>query len=234
MALKRGLAAVFGLLAIAILISAWHPLRDWVSVRFTDGYYVEFDYLRQGLWLGIPGALALVVSLYVLIRRNAHGSWLAIPMVLLLMLAIAIPGFVRFPASEAGHDVHRRAQSVAGALVGWSGASGRFPATEAEFQEAMKRVDREEAARPSRYARAGQRIPLRFVFVPGAKGPHQPTPPGDQPAILYCAVSEDGRRLWLTATGLDQNVGGAVVLLEFEPGLRWLEVKTSGTTDAHR
>jgi hypothetical protein len=98
----------------------------------------------------------------------------------------------------------------------------------------MKGVYRAEVARPSRYARGGQRLPYRFVFVPGAKGPHQSAPPGDRPGILYCAVSEDGQRLWVTATGLDRAVGGSVVWLEFEPGLRWLEEKTTGTTDAHR
>jgi hypothetical protein len=234
MILKRGLAAVFSLLAVAVLAAARHPLRDWFGVRFGDGYYVEFDYLRQGLWLAIPGALALAVSLYVLIRRNAHGNWLAIPMSLLLVLAIAIPGFVRNPNSEARRDVKRRAESLLAATTRWSQATARFPATEAEFHEAIQRIDREEAARPSRYARAGERIPFRTVFIPGAKRPHQPAPPGDQPGILYCAVSEDGRRLWLTATGLDRAVGGSVVWIEFEPGLRWLEEKTTGTTDAHR
>lgn len=225
MVLRKGLAAVFGLLAVAVLVSAWHPLRDWLSARFTEGYYVESDYLSQGLALAIPGVLTLAVSLYVLLRRNADGKWLVIPLALLLLLAVAIPGFVRSPNSDARWDVRNRAQSVASALVGWSRDSGRFPATEAEFQEAMKGVYRAEVARPSRYARAGQRLPFRFVFVPGAKGPHQPAPPGDQPGILYCAVSEDGQRLWLTATGLDQPVGGLVVLVEFEPEMRWLEEK---------
>jgi len=223
MVLRKGLAAIFALLAVAVLAAARHPLRDWLGVRFSDGYYVEFDYLHQGLWLAIPGGLALVVSLYVLIRRNAHGNWLAIPLVVLLLLAIAIPGFVRNPNTDARWDVRDRARSVADAWVGWSRDSGRFPLSEAEFQEAMKGVYRAEVARPSRYARAGQRLPFRFVFVPGARGPHQPVPPGDQPGILYCAASEDALRLWITATGLDQPVGGSVVWIEFEPGLFWLE-----------
>ena len=122
----------------------------------------------------------------------------------------------------------QRVRVVSIAMTAWGDQHGAFPATEEELQAALKQYARlasviEES--PSLFARKGQRIPYRTVLVPAAKGPHQPTPPGDQPGIVYCAVSSDLRRAWFTATVLDELVGGAIVFMEFEPGLRWLEEK---------
>lgn len=226
--LRKGAAVIFGALSFALLIPAAGALWDWLLIRSTDIYYIESDFIGLGLFFGIPGGLSLAVCLYVLFRRNAHGAWLLIPLGLLMLLAVAIPSTLHNPMSEARSNVVNRARAVQLALTMWGAEHGVFPATEDEFRSALgQRADSTGAAEdsPSHYARAGRRVPYRIVYVGGVRGPHLPAPPGDQPGIIYCAVSQDLRHAWLTATELDQAVGGSVTLLEFEPGLRWWEEK---------
>ena len=65
----------------------------------------------------------------------------------------------------------------------------------------------------SPFAQAGQQLPYQVPHLAGATGPYIHSPAGERPGLIYCAVSGDRKHFWLTATALDQAVGGTVIFV---------------------
>ena len=232
MRVVRAIAAfLLVLFSLPVVSLGGSDVWKWVRVQWGDIFYVDFNYLAQGLPILIPGLIALGVAGYVPLRRKASGLLLLIPLLLLFLLAIAIPSFLRSAGAGAISNVRGRVRTVSTALEAWSAEKERFPANEAEFHAAREIPQGEEGNR-SPYARGGQRLSYRVVYVGGAAGPYLPSPPAEQPAVIYCATSQDLKRLWLTATVLEDDVGGAVVWLQREPGQPWVEEVSLPATSA--
>ena len=83
-------------------------------------------------------------------------------------------------------------------------------------QGELDELEKESSAKGKKwislYARDAQRLPYRLVYIGGVPGPHLPVPAGAEPGIIYCAISRDQKRYWVTGTGLDEPVAGEIVL----------------------
>jgi hypothetical protein len=56
---------------------------------------------------------------------------------------------------------------------------------------------------PPRFRRLGRRIAFQARILSGMRGAQLEALPGDRPATIYVAISEDRRSAWLTALSLD-------------------------------
>lgn len=214
-------AIVLGLYGVGIAALGGSFLWPWVQMLFTDAFYIVWDYLVDGLFLLVLGLLVLLPAVYVLLRRQARVAWLLVSLVILLLAAMLIPSMRLDPVRAAQYEVSSQARNVHRAVVGWAAEKGRLPANEAELLSvAQAHGSGSDDPLLSRYARGGERLPYQLVYIANATGPHLPQPPAAQPGVIYCAVSADLKRLWLTATGLERTVNGPIVFVKDYSGKR--------------
>ena len=179
---------------------------QWVRLHFGEPFYLQADYLKGSLFFLVPGVAALAVAGYLLVRRQVSAAGLVGALVALFGLGCVVI-FLSFAWDEG--DYWKRTRMVRHVRgLGWrlagNGKEGRFPANETELQNLA-------GGGLSSYARRGEPLPYRYVYVANASRAHLPHAPGDAPAIIYCAVSPDRKRFWLTATALGRPVGGPIV-----------------------
>ena len=127
---------------------------------------------------------------------------------------------------HARHAVSRAMEEAYRALLESSKSSGHLPRTEKEFQNVVQRVGASLGAL-SLYARGERRLPFSFVLIQKSEGPHFPEPVGPSPAVIYCALSPDTRKLWVTGTVLLRLVDDRVYFLPAEL-LRQGNIKGAG------
>jgi hypothetical protein len=163
--------------------------------------------------------LVLVPSAIVLLKKDSKGSWLVLPLLVLLLVAVALPSNLPpgFRAVMAGRAEQRRMEGAGESLKSWSSERRQLPADDQELGSAIA-VETQAlidggSEKNSRFGRGDQPVPYRFVLVAGAQSPHRAQPAGDQPAIVYCAISPDRQKFWLTATALPGDVSSEVVML---------------------
>ena len=208
----RALRIVGCLLAMTFILpplwAGFGFLASYWKVRSGRAYYIDFDYLSEGLlWLAC-GLAALIPILHALLRKQSSAKWLALGFLIGLVSSIALPVRFAAPRYEARPKVFDKMLNVSTAMAGWGTEQGHFPASDSDLKSALHGVE----AGSSPYARGGQRLPFRMVFVKGANGPVVEPAPHAEPGIIYCAVSPDLKRFWLTATAPDQNASEHVVI----------------------
>lgn len=204
----------------------------WLALRTHIGhpFYVPYDYFWQGVvWL-VWGLLILCLGLIPFLRRKGSAPAVVLGVMLLFVAVVAIPS-TRTPgdvAQMAREEVRSALRRTNITLAAGAEKSGRFPANQGELDELAQKSGAQERELISRYTRDGRRLPYRLVYVGGAPGPHLPVPAGGEPGIIYCAVSPDLKKVWLTGTTLDEAVAGEVILLpSFEgtgPGIEESEL----------
>lgn len=218
--MKQVIAVLFVLLSLPVFKFGWGFLWSAVKLRSGQPFYVASpdDYIAYGaFWVGLALAV-LVPSAVVLLKKGAKGSWLVLPLLSLLVAAVALPSNIPpgFRGHAAGRGVERRMERAATQLEKWGGEHRQLPADESELTGALEPKDtaEEQTQDPnSRFLRGGRPVAFRFVLVPNAPGPHRAQPPGEQPAMIYCAISPDRQKFWLTATALPGDVSSEVVML---------------------
>jgi hypothetical protein len=177
--------------------------------------YVEpehffFGYLGAGLEWTLVGGFAFAASAYAIFRRQARFGWLATGFLLALFGAIAVfTGLPTLPVQEANVKTGYFLGEVNSALFDWAQKHGHFPANQTELDEALAHLDRH-----SPFGRKGAPLSYRWVYVGEASEPVLMEPPPEDPGGIYCAVNQELRRVWLTATVLERPVGGPVVWLK--------------------
>jgi hypothetical protein len=200
----------------------------WADLRIRLGlpFYVVHGYLAGGaVWL-VWGLLILGLGVTAILRRKGSILALILGIMLLIGAAIAIPSTLLpgYLGRAGQRDVQATMQRISVSQSAWARKTGRFPATQAELDQSLRSAAEQEGELVTRYARDGQRLPYRLIYIAGATGPHLPSPAGDQPGIIYCAVSSDQNRFWITGTALREAVGREVVLLpSFEQAGPWVE-----------
>lgn len=218
---KRIVAGLVGLFSLPVLMFGFQFLSRGVQAHQGQSFYaagVE-GYIEGGLiWMAIA-LLILLPALRVVLKRDASVAWLALSFLVLILAAMAIPSNtpVGWRVRMAREATERRMESAGTQLAQWAGERQQLPANDAELQSAMKLPDLSPAGTlptESRYRRAGLPIPYRFVLAANAGGPNRPQPAGDQPAVLYVAVSADRQKYWITATALPDDASREVVMLE--------------------
>ena len=176
----------------------WCELRSHIGHPF----YVEHDYLWGGaVWLAW-GLVILALGGIAVFRRKGSAAALVLGIMLLIAAAIALPS-IRLPrdvARVAHADVRSAMLRISVTQSAWAKKSGRFPANQRELDEFVKAPVEKERELVSRFARDAQRLPYRLIYIADAPGPHISSPAGDQPGMIYCAVSRDQKRFWITGT----------------------------------
>jgi len=218
--MRHVLAALFSLLSLPLFLFGGKFLVSALKLRSGQPFYTSSspeDFLAYGaIWVGIA-LLALVPSVLVLLKKSAPSGLLVLPLLVLVLSAIAIPSNMPpgYRGTMAGRAVERRMKLVATALEQWGGEHGQLPGDDGQLRDALKTNEPpdEDSATNSRYHRGGQPVPYRFILASNALAPHRLQPAGDQPAIVYCAISSDRKRFWLTATALPGDVSSQVVML---------------------
>lgn len=219
--MKQAVGALFMVLSLPLFMFGGPFLVSALRLHWGQPFCASSpeDYAVYGaIWVGMA-LLVLVPSALVLLKKNVPGTWLVVPLLVLLLSAVAIPSNIPpgYRGTMAGRAVERRMQSAAAQLQQWGSAHGQLPEDEGQLRGALEpKAAAEEEATPSnsRYQRADQPVPYRFLLVPKAQGPRRPQPPLEQPAIVYCAISADRKKFWLTATALPGDVSSEVVVLE--------------------
>jgi hypothetical protein len=217
---------VVSLFSLPVVYLGLQFLWDGLRIRFGDPFYVAHDYLARGVVWVAWGLLILALGSVAFLRRKGAVPALILGILLLLGAAIAIPSTLMpgHLARTGQQDVQSMMLRVSVTLSAWARQSGRFPASQDELDEFVRAPAEKEGDLITRYARDGRRVPFRLVYVADAAGPHLPSPAGDQPGIIYCAVSSDRQQFWLTGTALGEAVGGEVVILpSFEQAGPWIE-----------
>ena len=207
----------------------WALLR----VRVGQPFYVKSDHLFLGLFWIIFGLVALAPCACVVVRRQTHGAWLLLSFGLLVFAGVAIPSnpTVESARGRASFRVVEKLSQVAESIDAWKEKNGRFPANDAELREAVRGALAQPEQDASPFWSAGKQLPYRAVYVGNATGANIGDP-GQAPGVIYCAVSADLDRLWLTATEIDRAVGGRVRFVPAWDGTKpmVLEVERRPTT----
>lgn len=109
----------------------------------------------------------------------------------------------------------------------WFDANHRFPATVAEFDDALQRGPEAWQGRVqspsawSSYSHRDGRLPYEVVVITNASGPRM-TKVSDRPGVIYYCVSSNQQEFWVTMTGLATDVARSASLT------RAAEVKEAG------
>ena len=185
---------------LTLLLPAVRRFEEWWRIRSGQVFYIEGDYLREGAQWLIWALVALVPILYAALRPRSSPGWL------ILGFSVALVGMATLPNSYGGFIYARRERlservSDAGSLLGqWGKSHGRFPASQAELDDALRALQQ-----PSPFARAGSSLPLRPLYL-GAQGAAQTAPrAGDQPGMLLYTTRYDQKEFWLTAESVGEK-----------------------------
>lgn len=177
-------------------------LTEWLEAQKGQQFYVHLPFQGLGTARTAAGTLGLAALLYLVFRRqrNALGTGLVVVAFIVTMvgpnvLYITTPDY-DLPLHASG-GVARLMAKTLDSLSAWGNKAGHLPASDEEFKMAVIRP-----TEPSWYARAGERLPYQIVLVPGASGPYLQESVSLAPAVVYCAISFDLRRFWLTGTVL--------------------------------
>lgn len=216
--LRYALGSGVAFLSVLPVLFGGSDVSNWLQLQFGDPYYGNRNYLETGLPVMLFGLGILALTGYVTVRRKISLQWLFVPFVLSILAAVHIPSLA--PRSHQGAVRAALQNRLTKALIEWGKEHGRFPRNQNELEraaESWEGIKRGEKIL-SPYARRGQAVPYRFVYVGEASGPYLPPVLPQVPGVVYYAVSPDPKKFWLTATVLEQEVSTSVVLLPDEGG----------------
>jgi len=199
---RVGLALVyffFSLFTFPPLLISAALLRYWLLTHLRQSIYVEYPYLAVGL---VFLSLGLLEVFCVIRGVGRAGSWrllLGVPVILCLAAMINFPNIA--PEDFEGL---RHLGTVFQDLNSFGKDHGRFPSTVVELEQSSPTV-----IATSRYRRSGETLHHRVVLLGNASGPYSGSV-GDEPGVLFYAVTGDYKQVWLTETQLDRPAGGRV------------------------
>lgn len=198
---------LFSLLPLSV---AFGFFRLEVQTWFGHPYYLGHDHFERGCFWLLIGLVALLPASYCALRRNASTWWLALGFAAALLASVALPSNV-LPSMlipRAEDTLTAEARNLANALQTSDANQGQLPASETDLMEIAARAEGPNGLMGP-YYRDEVRAPVRLVYVGGASGPVLADPlNAPMPAAIYCAVSADRRRFWITVAMLDRDVGG--------------------------
>jgi len=207
------LIALFSLVPLGIAFAFFHlSAETW----FGHPYYLAHNPFGRGCFWLFVGLMALLPAAYYAVRRRASAWWLGVGFVAALFAAVTLPSNV-LPAMlipRAEDTLTSKARNLANTLDSLGANEVRLPASQTELMSVAAK-----AAGPNGflgpYYRDGALAPVRLVYVGRANGPILSEPVNSPlPAAIYCAVSPDRERFWITVTMLDRTVGGHAHWLE--------------------
>ena len=177
-------AKVFVLLMVAIWLLNWDVRQDQ---KAAEGKYA----IPGQSLMSDPDTRLFVLSVITLVAF--FGMAEAEPRSLL---------YLRANAETFGimSDVQKR-------LASWAEAKGRLPKDQAELQSLEKAAFGGPRKGPYQHGKKGEAVYTKLSYVRNASGPYIPKTGPLEPSVVFCAVDESLKKLWLTATILDGYVG---------------------------
>jgi hypothetical protein len=207
------LSTLFGVFAIPTLGYGGYLLFCWFRIHTSHVYYVEYPYASIAFIFLSAGLLSLWAAWYGAWRRSFYGLLFVVPVFLGLAAMVEIPN-IRPQGFGSIADTNYLS-SVNSFFRVWYEQNRRFPANEAEFQEAMTKGPAtwqyRVAVPTSEYRQADKVLPYEIAVVNDANGPRI-SEVSKRPGVVYYCVSTDLQEFWVTTTGLESDFAMAAVL----------------------
>jgi hypothetical protein len=185
-----------------LLFGGWLVLL-WIVTKLYSCVYLDYPYLLVGTAFMTLGTLALLCAKYGAFRRRFWRLLLIFPVFAGLWTLVVVPNIVPYDSWTLSYvfDVRRELEALE--------QGGRFPDDGSRLIAAAQRLR-------SPYYRDGRQLPYRVVTIANSSGPFL-TSPGNDPGVIYYAVSPDHQQAWLTATELrfPNSIGGHVQFVPF-------------------
>lgn len=187
-----------------------------VEMRRRSGPFgIAGEYSGYAIFYLVLTLIPVALGIEAVWKQRRGGTALVLSLIIGMFAAYSFPtNYVDRARSAHGH-VRGAAKDTGERMVALSEERGHFPESEAQFREtetSLRDGWSGEGLNRSPYARDGQQVPYKLVYLASASGPHLPGPPGPEPSLLYCAISPDLRTLWITATALEHE-GGKVIFV---------------------
>lgn len=208
--IRRIVGGLVVLFSLPLLWVAFGFFRLKVETWFGHPYYLGYDHFERGCFWLLIGLAVLLPGIYCAVSRRASAWWLGLGFGAALFGAVALPSNVlpTMLMPRAEDSLTAKARSLANALDRPGLNQGHLPANEKELSDIAAKMEAPNGFMGP-YYRDGAPVPVHLVYVGGATGPVLADPPNaPAPAAIYCAVSADRTRFWITATMLDREVGG--------------------------
>lgn len=168
-------------------------------------------FARSGDWL-LVALLILLPAVYYALRPRSSALWLVLSFVVAFGTLEQIPEHVlpQTMVSEAQENLREKAFNLATALENPAEKGSLLPASQTQLAGVAAMAAQQDGLDlRGPYFQDGTPVAAHLVYLGGAAGPlvimpaHPPLP-----AAVYCAVSQDRKHFWITATMLDRSVGG--------------------------
>jgi hypothetical protein len=208
------LSVVLGVFSVPMLGYGGYLFVCWFRIHTSNVYYADYPYATAALaWFGV-GLLSLWATRHGVWRRNFYGLLFVIPVFLGLAAMVYIPNFVPRGFSMVADSNYR--SDVNSFFRVWYETNRRFPASEGEFGEALRKGPegwqyRIEPAPASRYRQRGNPLPYEVVVVTNADAPRL-TDVSKRPGVIYYCVSKDLQEFWVTMTELQSDVASTAYI----------------------
>jgi hypothetical protein len=208
------LSVLLGLFSVPMLGYGGYLFFCWFRIHTSNVYYADYPYATAALaWFGV-GLLSLWATLHGVWRRSFYGFLSVIPVFLGLAAMIYIPNLVPRGFSMEADTNYR--SDVNSFFRVWYENNHRFPASEAEFRDALRKgpeawQHRVGPAPASRYRQQGNPLPYEVVVVTNANAPRL-TDVSQRPGVIYYCVSKDLQEFWVTMTVLQSDVASTAYI----------------------
>ncbi len=203
---KVVLSVLLGLLSVPWLGNGCYLFICWFRIHVSSVYYVDYPYATAAIVCFGIGLFSLWATFHGVWRRSFYGILFAAPIFLVLVAAGYLPDASRCVAVDTQY-----LSDVCSRLYVRYENSRSFPATEAEFREAVG------PAPASRYKQRGNQLPYEVVVVTNANGPRL-TDVSQRPGVIYYCVSKDLQGFWVAMTRLQSDVATTAHIVS-APGL---------------
>jgi hypothetical protein len=207
-ALKVLASILLGLFSLPTLGFGSYLLFCWFRIHTSEFYYADYPYAVAGLTWFALGLLSLWATLHGVWRRSFYGFLPALSLFLGLTAMTMIPNILpRGNSTMADSNYLSDVNSFFGV---WYENNHRFPASEAEFRDALEKGPAAwkggvGPAPISRYRQRGSPLTYEIVVVTDADGPRM-VDTSNRPGVVYYCVSKDLQEFWVTMTGLQSDV----------------------------
>lgn len=210
-------AILTGLLSLPLLVFTWSVVHLWIRfwLRPANAFYINSWMSTSVLVFALAGPLVILLVLVGALAslRSSRPRWpvVVLPVAILIALysMVVIPDFPLWDAERIEEIVHLA--TIEHSLESWGRTNGRFPVTQAEFENAIAKGSQP----PSIYRQHNHALSYQLRLLSDQTGPYRTQP--ESPAIVYYAVSQSGNQFWLTVSGLNTAVSTQAEMLKTDP-----------------
>jgi hypothetical protein len=204
----------FGTFSLPMLLFGGYLLICWLRGHTTDGYYVNYPYLKAAVIWIVVGVFSLLLTVVAAWGRSSDRALFAVPILLCFVSLTIIPD--QLPHLSESMMTDSNYLSSMRAFFGiWYEGHHNFPANEAEFRKALAEGPAawqySVSAPESQYRQRGNPVPYQIVVVSNATGPRL-ADVSQRPGVVYYCVSKDLQEFWVTMTALRSDVARTATL----------------------